>query len=109
MGINTEKVFDAEAIRNTADHTSSEVFNGEFVIKTLIVENGLNQEVTFQCQGSAEASFSNPFDIGTSWPVTANTNIYQTCDSYIPYWRLVATCATAPTTGTLTVFVIGVG
>ena len=108
MGVNKDKAFDALAIRDTSDHTSVEIDNGGFIIKTLIIENSLNQTVSFQCQGSAEASFSNPFNIGTAWEVTANTNTFQTCDSYIPFWRIVATAASSPTTGALTVFVMGV-
>ena len=106
--LNKDKAFDAEAIRDTNDHTSIEINNGDFVVKSLIIENGLNQEVTFQCQGSAEAGFSNPFDIGGEWSVAANTNQLQTCDSYIPFWRIIASCSVAPTSGTLTVFVLGV-
>jgi len=108
VSVNIERVFDDEEIRDTSDHTSAEVYNGEMIIKTLIVENGLNQAVSCQCEGSAHADFSNHFDIGAAWPVSANTNIYQTCDSYIPYWRVVATCASSPTTGGLTIIVLGV-
>lgn len=108
MSINNTKTFDALAIRDTNDHTSSAVFNGEFIIKTLIIENGLNQIVTFQCQGSSDAAFTNMFLIGSEWGSNANSNTYQTCDTYIPYWRIIATCDTAPTTGSLTVIVLGV-
>jgi len=106
--INQEKTFDAEAIRDTSSHNGSVVYNGDFVIKSLIVENGLNQAVTFQCQGSAHSDFSNVFNIGSSWDVSASTNLFQTCDSYIPYWRIVAQCSTVPTSGTLTVIILGV-
>ena len=108
MSVNQSLAFDNLEIRDTNDHTSVVVFNGEFTIKTLIIENGLNQQVSFQCEGSAHSDFSNPFLIGSSWPATANTNLYQTCDSYIPYWRVIATCASAPTSGGLTVIVLGV-
>ena len=108
MSINQDRVYDNEEITNTSDHTSSQVYNGEFVIKTLIIENELNQTATFQCQGSANADFSNPFDIGSTWDVEANSNIFQSCDTYIPYWRVIVSCATAPTTGDLTVIVLGV-
>jgi len=108
MSINNVKAFDAEAIRDTSDHTSTVVFNGEFIIKTLIIENGLNQTVSFQCEGSSDAAFTNKFDIGGSWDVTGTTNTFQTCDTYIPYWRVIATCGTAPTTGALTLIVLGV-
>ena len=107
--LNKESPIDALAIRDTSDHNSSWVFNGDITVKTLIVENGLNQTCTFQCQGSAHEDFSNVFNIGDSFDVPATTNIFATCDSYIPYWRIIATCATAPTTGTLSVHIFGVG
>ena len=108
MAINQEKTFDAEAIRDTSSHNGTTVYNGDFIIKTLIIENELNQIVTMQCQGSAHSDFSNSFNIGGEWDVAASTNSPQTCDSYYPYWRLIATCDTAPTTGTVTAYVMGV-
>lgn len=108
MSINQSKTFDALEIRDTNAHNGVTVYNGDFIIKTLIIENGLNQTVTMQCQGSANADFSNSFNIGGEWDVSASTNLPQTCDSYYPYWRLVATCATAPTSGDLTAHVMGV-
>ena len=108
MSILTERTFDEIEIRDTNSHTGNTVFNGEFTIKTIIIENGLNQLVSFQCQASMHADFSNPFNVGTAWDVTANTNTYQSCDTYFPYWRLTAICGTAPTTGDMTVHVLGI-
>lgn len=102
-------VFDALEIRNTSTQTSSQVDNDAYIIKTLIIENGLNQTVTFQCQGSANIDFSNLFNIGSSFDIAASTNTFMTCDSYIPYWRVTAVCSVAPTTGTLSVIIYGVG
>ena len=101
--VNQESAFDALAIRDTSDHTSTTINNFDFQLKTIIIENSLNQNVTFQCQGSAHADFSGSFNVGTEWDVTANTNSYQTCDTYFPYMRLIASCDTAPTTGSLNV------
>lgn len=108
MSVNIQKSIDALAIRDTSAKNGDVVFNGAFVIKTLIIENGLNQTVTFQCQGSANADFSNSFNIGSSFDVAASTNTYMTCETYIPYWRIVATCSVAPASGTLTVITFGV-
>ena len=108
MSVNIQKSIDALAIRDTSTKNGDVVFNGTFVIKTLIIENGLNQTVTCQCQGSANADFSNSFNIGTSFDVAASTNTYMTCETYIPYWRIVATCSVAPASGTLTVITFGV-
>jgi len=108
MSVLTEKTFTALEIRDTDSHTGDTVFNGDYTIKTIIIENGLDQIVTFQCQGSMHADFSNMFLIGGTWDISASINTYQSCDTYFPYWRLIATCAVAPTTGDLTVHVIGV-
>jgi len=108
MSVNQQLAFNNEAIRDTNAHNSDVVFNGDFTIKTLIIENGLNQTVTFQCQGSAHSDFSNYFNIGSTWDTSASTNIYQSCSTYIPYWRVVAQCSTAPTSGGLTVVILGV-
>jgi hypothetical protein len=109
MSVNKSFSFQAEAIRDTNSHNGTVVFNGEFVVKTLVIENGLNQTVSFQCQGSANADFSNSFNIGSSFDVASSTNTFMTCDTYIPYWRIVATCSVAPSSGTLTVLVFAVG
>ncbi len=108
MSVLSEKTFDELEIRDTADHNGITVFNGSFVVKTIIIENGLNQAVTFQCQASMHADFSNNFDVGGEWDIAANTNSYQTCESYFPYWRLVASCSSAPSSGDVTVYVLGV-
>lgn len=108
MSVLSEKTFDEIAIRDTSDHTGGTVFNGDYTIKTIIIENGLNQTVTFQCQASMHSDFSNMFLVGGEWEVTASTNTYQSCDTYFPYWRLVASCDTSPTTGDMTVHVLGV-
>ena len=108
MSVLSEKTFNEVEIRDTSDHTGDTVFNGSYVVKTIIIENSLNQTVTFQCQASMHADFSNNFDVGAEWDVSASTNAYQTCESYFPYWRLVASCASSPSSGDVTVHVLGV-
>ena len=107
--VNQDKAFDAEAIRDTSNHNGTVLDLFDFQVKTIIVENGLNQQVTLQCQGSAHSDFSNSFNIGASFNVAADTDTYQTCDSFFPYMRLTAICSTAPTTGSLTVNFIEYG
>ena len=104
--VNFEKTFDAVSIRNTSAVNGSIINNYDFQLKTIIIENHLNQTVTLQCQGSAHADFSNSFNIGSSFNVSANTDTYQTCDSYFPYMRLVAQCGSAPSSGDLTIYLI---
>ena len=108
MSINLSTVFDEEEIRDTNDHTSLKVFNGEAIIKSLVIENQHNQIATFQCMGSVHADYANPFLIGDEFELPATTNMLAKCDSYIPYWWIVVSYATAPTTGKLSVHIMGV-
>jgi len=108
MSINSGATISALAIRDTSAQTGSVIDNGDFLIKTIVIENSLNQTVTFQCQGSAHSDFSNMFNIGSTWDVAASTNTYMTCDNYFPFWRVIAQCSVAPTSGTLTVLALGV-
>jgi hypothetical protein len=107
--VNSEKTFDALAIRNTSPQNGEVINNFDFQLKTIIIENGLNQAVSLQCEASAHSDFSNRFNVGSPFEVAANTNTFQTCDSYFPYMRIVATCPVAPTTGALTVHFIQYG
>lgn len=108
MSINNTTAFNAEEIRDTNDHDSVIVYNGEFVVKSLIIENDHDQEVTLQCWGSAHSDFSSPYPIGNSWTQSANSNDFQSCGTYHPYWKIRASYAVAPTSGNLTVHVYGV-
>ena len=107
--VNSEKTFDALEIRDTSAHNGAIINNYQFQLKTIVVENSLNQTVSLQCQASAHSDFSNSFNVGTSWDVSASTNTYQTCESYFPYMRLVATCASSPSSGSLTAHFIQYG
>jgi len=100
--VKEDRVFDALEIRDISAHTSEIIENIGFSIKTLIIENGLGKTVTFTCEGSARSDFSQAFTIAT-FDMPAGNN-YATCESYIPYWRLKAQCAEAPSSGSLTVF-----
>lgn len=104
MRYDTIKLFDAEAIRDTSTHTSSVKDNRGYVLKTIAVCNKLNQSVTVQVQGSIDDTFTEIFNIGTSFNVSTSTNHYENASDYFSYIRITATCATAPTTGDLTVF-----
>ena len=107
--VNTEKTFDALAIRDTADHTGTTINNFDFQLKTIIVENELNEKVTFQCQASVHADFSNSIDVGATWDANASENMYQSCETFFPYMRLIATCDSTPSSGNLTVHFVQYG
>ena len=105
--IKESRAFEDLEIRDTSDHLSPIIDNSGFAIKTIIIENSLNQDITCTCLGSVHEDFSESFVIG-AFPHSASTNGYQTCESYIPFWKLQATCATAPTSGLLNVYIEGI-
>lgn len=100
-------IFNALAIRDTDVHTSSVSTNIGYRVKTLIITNTLDQTVTKQCQGSRDGS--TWFNIGDPFTVTSGATIYQTCETYFPYIRGQASCAVAPTTGSLSMWVEKMG
>lgn len=97
-----DKVFN-EAIRDTNLKTSTESKSGEFVAKTIIILNGLNQQATLQLQGARDGVWLN---IGSSFDVAASTNTYVTVSDYFPKYRLTAQCTLSPGSGTLEVWII---
>lgn len=100
-------MFEEESIRDTNAHTSTSIPSNELPIKTLIINNGLNQTVSLQMQASRDDT--NWFNVGSAFDVAATTWTYQTCDTFFPYGRIVATCGTAPTTGALSAWCEKVG
>jgi hypothetical protein len=103
-----EKAFDALEIRDTSVHNSDVIDNQGWKIKTIIIENGLNQTVSLQCQASVDG-VNHWFDVGSSFETSASTDTFQTCDSYFPYFRLLAQCGSAPSSGDLSVFICKLG
>jgi hypothetical protein len=106
--VNTEKTFDAEAIRDTSVHNGAGFYLYDFQLKTIIYHNHLDQQVTLQVQASATGS-SDWFNVGNSFNVSSSSDGYQTIDAYFPYIRVTAQCGTAPTSGDLTVYLIQYG
>jgi len=98
-----DKIFDALAIRDTVNHDSGEAVSGEFQAKTIWIENGLNQNVTFQLQGARNSVWIN---IGSTFVQNANINGYKTVTDYFPKYRLQAICGTTPTTGVLDTWIL---
>jgi len=98
-----DKVFDGEAIRDTANHNSGVAISGVFTAKTIFIENSLDQTVTMQLQGARDGTW---LDVGNTFDTSASTNAYQTVNDYFPKYRLQASCASAPSSGTLDVWII---
>lgn len=99
----SDVIFNALALRSTAEQISTVSNCTGYIPKTILIENGLNQVVTFQAEGSREESFAKPITIGAPFDVAAATNTYQTLSDYFPFLRVKAICAVAPASGVLTV------
>ena len=97
-----DAMFDAEAIRDTSSHNSNGTDAYELPVKTLIIQNTLDQIVTLQLQGSRDNV--NFFNVGNTFDVAAGAWYWQSCDTFFPFGRIVAQCAVAPTTGGLSVW-----
>ena len=103
-----DQVFTAEAIRVTTVVNSAISDTGEFNAETIVVHNGLDQSVAIQLQGSVDET--TWIDIGNVFNVATVVNDYETVTDYFPYYRVEAQCTpTAPTTGTLSVWILKAG
>jgi hypothetical protein len=94
-----DKNFDTLAIRDTATHNSSVSNTGEFNAETIVVYNGLDQNVSIQLQGSLDQT--NWMDINDPFNIATTVKDYRTVTDYFPCYRLTAKCTTSPTSGAL--------
>lgn len=106
MAVERGMLFDASVasgqIRDTSAHNSSrldwgEVEGGRYLFAA---ENGLNQDVSLQYQGSLDGT--NWHNLQSAVAVTAGSKDHQSLDDPWKYVRCVATCAVAPASGGLT-------
>jgi hypothetical protein len=105
--VKESQLFTDEAIRDTAAHNSVVEANSGYRYKTIIIENGLNQIVSIQFQGSRNGS--TWILTGGPWDIAASANDYASCSTYFPFMRCVATCAVAPASGVLNVYLEKMG
>ena len=99
-----DQIFIAEAIRDTATHNSTIATTGEFTAQTIIVQNGLDETVAIQLQGSRDET--TWYAIDAPFNVTATTDTYETVTDYFPCYRTTAVCTTSPTTGSLDIWIL---
>jgi len=100
-----DQLFTAEAIRDTNVKTSVVADTGEFTAETITIENGMDQTITFQLQGSHDGTVW--FNIGSTFTVAATTDDYETVTDFFPCYRVTAqSVTTAPTTGDLDVWIL---
>lgn len=101
--MDSDTVFENEAIRDTSEKISANSDSGEFTAKTICVMNGLDQNVTLILEGSCGVAW---LPIGSAWVQNATSDGYQTVNTYFPTYRIKAQCSVAPTTGDLTLVIL---
>jgi hypothetical protein len=101
------QVFTANAIRDTSNHNSDVADTGEFQAETILVYNGLDQQVTLRLQGSRDGS--TWLNMNNSFDVAATTNSYETVTDYFPFYRLTAICGISATSGALDAWILKSG
>ena len=99
-----DQVFTDEAIRDQANHPSAASAMGEFNAETIVVYNTLDQAVDNQLQGSIDGT--TWLDVGSSFSITATTNDYETVTDYFPFYQIISSCASTPTTGNLNIWIV---
>lgn len=106
------KVFNDEEIRDTEAHSST-IYNlpeihARGITKSIIYKNGLNKICSLQVQGSVDEAFTDPVDVGNVISAAASMSaaLYETVSDYFPHMRIEATCAEAPTSGSLAVWIV---
>jgi hypothetical protein len=100
-----DKIFDDEAIRDTNLHTSNISDNRGFIPKTILVENGLDEDVEITIYGSRYSDFSVELQLGVSFNIGAETDDFATVTDYFPFMRAKAQCTSAPSSGTLNIWI----
>ena len=96
---------DALEIRDTDTHDGKECDYSIYKTKTIIVENGLDQDVDITCEAARDKEFTNPYPIGSATTVSANSNKYIECNVFVQFFRVNAKCTVSPTTGDLGVYI----
>jgi len=99
-----DQVFIALEIRDQVDHESAPATTGEFTAETIIINNGLDQTVTIQLQGSRDKT--TWIDVGPVFNVPAATNDYDTVTDYFPFYQIVASCGADPSSGALDAWIL---
>lgn len=79
-------------------------------VATLYISNGLNQAVAVTIKGNRVNSYTGAVDIGTAINVSASSFSAKTLapalNTTLPYLTVNLKCTTAPTTGTITVYLL---
>lgn len=77
---------------------------------TIYIINSLDQDVTVQIKGNIEKSTTNAVNVGSSFTVSAGSPDARTLtpdtSGWLPYLYLELTCSTAPSSGSITAYIV---
>lgn len=99
MKYGDEAFFVDEQIRDTNEHTSSEVYAGAFMPKNILFNNTLDADVLVDVYGCSKANPSVHYLIADDVLVPAGQTDFQTLEDYFQCFFLHVTAQTIPTTG----------
>jgi len=93
----------AQKIRYLIDLTES-------LRATVYVDNGLNQDVTVQVKANISESYTKSIDVGSSFAVGASSQDARTLtpdtSGWLPYVMVTVQCSVAPSSGSLTIYLV---
>jgi hypothetical protein len=79
-------------------------------VVSVFVDNGLNQAVTVQLKANREGAYAKSVNVGSAFTVNAGSQDSRTLtpDScgWLPYITVEVSCSTAPTSGTLDIYLV---
>jgi len=87
-----------------------EALREELRLISIYIDNGLNQDVTIQVKANREKAYDKSVNVGSSFTVSANSQDARTLSpetsGWLPYIMVEVNCSVAPTSGSLTVWLI---
>ena len=102
----TVKVIDGQAVTTTDSVISDIVDARGYGYRTVMVSSGLDKSVSATLQGSYDSAMAEVVSIGDAVAVTSSAPSGFARNDYYPYIRLLVTNADAPSTGTLSGWVM---
>lgn len=105
---NEMQMVTAGAIRDITERFSAVCDCKRSGNKTVVIHNGLNQSIDIKVQGCIDGNFNNVLEMEPLETIALSSDDYITISDYMPNVRVSYQCSTAPTTGTIDIYMVGV-
>jgi len=84
------------------------ILRAELRLISIFVDNGLDQPVTVQVKANREKALAKSVNVGSAFTVSAGATDFRSLSvetsGWLPYVTVTLQCATAPTSGSVTVY-----